>query len=114
MKGNEFHMRFTKLLLVLLSAGLLVWGAQSLALAQNYPSDYNQTPDSNSWIHTGSEGWIHLSPLEGAADTATMGVHMHKGAEESTASEPPQDSSDSSAVSSMPSDGSDEESSQGD
>jgi hypothetical protein len=114
MKGKEFQMRLTKLFLVLLAAGLLVWGAQGVALAQSYPADYNQAADSSGWIHTDSEGWIHLSPLGGAPDSATMGVHIDRGAEEPTASAPPQDSSDLPAVSSMPSEGSDEESSQGD
>jgi hypothetical protein len=114
MKGKEFHARLTKLFLLLLAAGLLVWGAQGVALAQSYPADYNQASDSNGWIHTDSEGWIHLSPLESAPDTASMGVRMEKGAEESTASTPPLDSSDPSAVSSVPFEGSDEESSQGD
>ena len=114
MKGKEFHMRLTKLFLVLLAAGLLVWGVQGVALAQSYPADYNQASDSNGWIHTDSEGWIHLSPLEPAADQAAMGVHM-EGVGESTASTPPEDSSDSTAVSTiMQSDGNDEQSSQGD
>lgn len=81
MKGKDLHMRLTKLFLVLLAAGLLVWGVQGVALGQSYPADYNQASDSSGRIHTDSEGQFQMSP---------------------------------SAVSSVPSDGSDQESSQGD
>lgn len=113
MKGKEFHRRLTKLFLVLLAAGLLVWGGQRVALAQSYPADYNQAADSSGWIHTESDGWIHLTSSEPATDQATMGVHM-EGADESTASALPEDSSDSTAVSTMQPEGNDEQSSQGD
>jgi hypothetical protein len=114
MKGKDFHMRLTQLFLVVLAAGLLVWGAQGLALAQSYPADYNQAQDSSGWIHTDSEGRIQMSPSEPAGDQAAMEENTEKGMEESTAIAPSEDSSDGTAVSSMSSEGNDEQTSQGD
>jgi hypothetical protein len=116
MNGKEFQMRLAKLFLVLLAAGLLVWGVQGVALAQSYPVDSNQAADSSGWIHTDSEGRIQMSPSEPAADQATMENQSEKGMEVSAVSTPPEDSSDSTAGSAMQSEseGNDQQSSQGD
>ena len=114
MKGKEFDVRLTRLFLVLLAAGLLMWGAQGVALAQGYPADYNSPADTSGWIHTNSNGQSGMSPSKSATDQATMGDQMENGAEDSTVSAPPEDSPDSTAVSTMQPEGNDEQSSQGD
>ena len=49
MNGTKFQLRFTKRFLVLLAAGLLVWGAPSLAVAGStggvYPDVLRDTVD---------------------------------------------------------------------
>ncbi len=64
-------MQNREMLLAILVIGLLVWGAEGVALAQgypgftdkSYPSDYYRVQDPSGWIHTNANGWIHFGKL---------------------------------------------------
>ena len=93
-------MRFAKMALMMLAAGLLLWGVTGLALAQtqstpgftdsSYPSDYYRPPSTTNGIHPNEGGKITLEPMQApVSDHAASGFHMGEGATSAASSNTP-------------------------